>query len=54
MWMRSENSWKRSRLFYFLPSLIYYQDSGFVEDKSLTLAWLWWSIEVGLTIDPSK
>ena len=51
MWMRSENCWKRSGLFYLLPSIYYYQDSGFVEDRSITLAWLFWQVEIGTTLD---
>jgi len=51
MWMRSENCWKRSQLFYVLPSIVYYQDSGFVSDKSITFAWLWFCVEIGTTID---
>ena len=51
MWYKFENCWKKSRVIYILPCIVYYQDSGFVEDKSLTFSWLCFEFEVGLTID---
>lgn len=51
MYFRSENCWKRSGTFYVLPSLVYYKDSGFVEERSLTLSFLFWSVEIGTTLD---
>ena len=51
MWMKSQNIWKRNSLFYITPSIFYYQDSGFVEEKSLTIAWLCWQVEIGTTLD---
>jgi len=54
MWCRSENCWKRSSVFHILPALIYYRDSGFVEEKSLTFAWLFWQVEIGTTLDYNR
>ena len=51
MWMKSQNIWKRSSVFYITPSIFYYQDSGFIEEKSLTIAWLCWQVEIGTTLD---
>lgn len=51
MWLQTENCWKRSSVFYFFPTLYYYSDSGFIKEKTLTLAWLFWQVEVGSTID---
>ena len=51
MWTRTENCWKRSQLFYILPSIVYYQDSGFLSDRSITFAWLCFSVEVGVILD---
>lgn len=51
MYTRFENCWKRSSMFYLLPSIIYYKDSGFVEERSITLSFLFWSVEIGSTVD---